>query len=78
MDNSQNTQPEVKSGIISPLLSIRDNLLKPMAEEIKTANRIENEKISKTQRLCLWLGVLSLVFSVLSFIIIILMYLNMN
>ena len=78
MDNSQNTQPEVKSGIISPLLSIRDNLLKPMAEEIKTANRIENERITKTQRLCLWLGVLSVVFSVLSFIFLVLLYFKMN
>ena len=78
MDNSQNTQPEVQSRIISPLLAIRDNLLKPMAEEIKTTNRIEYEKISKTQRLCLWLGVLSLVFSVFSFIILILLYLKKN
>ncbi len=76
MDKCQNTQPEVKSGMISPMLTIRDNLLKPMAEEIKTSNRIEIEKISQTQRLCLWLGVLSLVFSIISILFMVLLYLK--
>lgn len=74
MDNSQNTQSEVKSGMISPMLTIRDNLLKPMAEEIKTSNHIDIEKISQIQYLCLWLGVLSLVFSVISMLFMILLY----
>ena len=74
MDNFQNTHPGVKVGMISPLLSIRDNLLKPMAEEIKTANHAEIEKISKTQHFCLCLGVLSLFFSFFSFLLMVLLF----
>ena len=74
MDNSQNTQPEVKLGMTEPMLIIRDNLLKPMAEEIKTSNHMAIEKISQTQRLCLWLGILSLVFSIISMFFMILLY----